>query len=69
MNTKQKPQSKDTKARAKSKPAKKKKEPKREDDEAIDVVGDLPQVKVAAEMSQADRDSLDKELFEKIVEL
>jgi hypothetical protein len=69
MNSKQKSQPKDTKARAKSKPAKKKKDPKREDNEAIDVVGDLPQVKVAAEMSQLDRDTLDKELFEKIVEL
>lgn len=48
MNSKKKNQPKDTKARANSKPAKKTKERKRENNEAIDVVGDLPQVKVAA---------------------
>ena len=67
MSSKPKPQSKDTKARAKSKPAKKK--PKKQDEEELDVVNDLPKVKIAAEMSQEQRDSFDKELFEKIVEL
>lgn len=63
---KEKPPTGEQKKRGKSKAAKKKKE---DLEEEKDTVAELPQARTAAQMSDQDRESLDKELLEKIKEL